>query len=112
MNHRTSRAWRLKETFGGFWQHCFGGAARKFFGDWLSQVTRSGLTPMNKVAEMFVRHLPGLLNYLKHRATNAASEGINSQNARIIANACGISCFENLRTRVLFFLGKLDRSPA
>ena len=67
---------------------------------------------MKKVAAMFVRHLPGLLNYLKHRITNAASEGISSQMARIIANARGISCFENLRTRVLFFLGKLDFSPA
>ena len=112
LNLRTSRAWRLKETFGGFWQYCYEGSARKFFGDWLAQVCRSGLTPMKKVAEMFVRHLPGLLNYLKHRITNAASEGINSQTARIIANARGLSCFENLRTRVLFFLGKLDLSPA
>jgi len=56
--------------------------------------------------------MPGLLNYLKHRITNAASEGINSQVARIIANARGLACFENLRIRVLFFLGKLDLSPA
>jgi transposase len=66
---------------------------RKFFGDWLAQVTRSGLAPMKKVAETFVRHLPGLLNYLKHRITNAASEGINSQVARIIANARGLARF-------------------
>jgi len=112
LNLRTSRAWRLKETFGSFWHYCYEGSARKFFGDWLAQVTRSGLTPMKKVAAMFVRHMPGLLNYLKHRITNAASEGINSQVARIIANARGLACFENLRIRVLFFLGKLDLSPA
>jgi hypothetical protein len=57
---------------------------------------------------MFVRHLLGLLNHLKHRTTDASSEGIDSQTARIIANARDISCFENLRTRVLFFLGKRD----
>jgi transposase len=112
LNLRTSRAWRLKETFRGFWQYCYEGAERKFFGDWLAQVTRSGLTPMKKVAAMLVRHLPGLLNYLKRRITNAASEGVSSQTARIIANARGISCFKNLRTRVLFFLSKLDLSPA
>ena len=67
---------------------------------------------MKKVAAMFVRRLPGLLNHLKHRMTNATSEGINSQTARVIANARGISCFENLRPRILFFLGKLDLSPA
>ena len=112
LNLRTSKAWRLKETFGGFWQYRYAGAAQKFFRDWLAQVTRSGLAPMKKVAEMFARHLPGLLNYLKHRITNASSEGINSQVARIIANARGLSCFAHLRTRVLFFLGKLDLSPA
>jgi transposase len=112
LNLRTSKAWRLKETFAGFWQYRYAGAARKFFRDWLAQVTRSGLAPMKKAAEMFVRHLPGLLNYLKHRITNASSEGINSQVARIIANARGLSCFAHLRTRVLFFLGKLDLSPA
>jgi len=112
LNLRTSRAWRLKETFGGFWHYCCEGLARKFFGDWLAQVTRSGLAPMKKVAETFVRHQPDLLNCPKHRITSAASEGINSQVARIIANARGLACFENLRIRVLFFLGKLDLSPA
>ncbi len=73
---------------------CCEGAARKFFGDWLAQVTRSGPTAMKKVAEMSVRHLPSLLNYLKHRITNAASEDMNSQTARIIAKVRGISCFE------------------
>ena len=112
LNLRTSRAWRLKETFGGFWQYCYEGSARKFFGDWLAQATRSGLTPMKKVAAMFVRRLPDLINYLKHRITNAAFEGINSQAACPIVNPRGISGFENFRTRVLFFTGKLDLSPA
>ena len=61
---------------------------------------------------MFARHLPGLLNYLKHRTTNAVSEGINLQEARTIANARCLARFENLRTRFLFLLGKLDLSPA
>ena len=51
---------------------------------------------MKKVADMFARHLPSLLNYLKHHITNA----------RVFA------CFENFRTRVLFFLGKLNLSQA
>lgn len=67
---------------------------------------------MTKVAEMFVRHLPDSLNYLNHHITNGASEGINSKTARIIANARGISCFENLSIGVLFSLGKRDLSPA
>lgn len=58
LNLRIRQAWQLKRTLRGVWQYCYEGSARKFFGDWLAQVTRSGLTPMKKVAAMFVRHLP------------------------------------------------------
>lgn len=61
---------------------------------------------------MFARHVRGWLKCLKRRITSAASEGINLQVARMTANARGRACFENPRTRVLFFLGELDLSPA
>ncbi len=63
---------------------------------------------MKKVAEMLANRLPGVLNYLKHRITNAMSEGMNSLVERVVANARGLRSFETFRMRVLFFLGKLD----
>ncbi len=59
---------------------------------------------------MLENRLQRLLNYLQQRITNAASEGVNSRVARIIANARGLRTFIALRIRVLFFLGKLDPS--
>lgn len=59
---------------------------------------------------MLENRLQRLLNYLKHRITNVASDGMNSLVARIIANARGLRTFIALRTRVLFFLGKLNPS--
>lgn len=109
-NLETSKAWRFKESFSGFWDYIYTGAAVKFFEDWCKQVNRSKLEPMKKVAQMLQNRLQGLLNYLKHRITNAASEGMNSLVARIIANARGLRSFAALRFRVLFFLGKLDLS--
>lgn len=109
-NLETSEAWRIKESFAGFWDYSYIGAARKFFDDWCLQVALSGLEPMEKVARMLENRLQGLLNYLKHRITNAASEGMNSLVARIVANARGMRTFETLRIRVLFYLGKLDLS--
>ena len=82
----------------------------KFFKDWCKQVNGSNLEPVKKVSRMLENRLQGLLNYLKHRITNAASEGMNSLVARIIANARGLRTFAALRIRVLFFLGKLDPS--
>jgi len=109
-NLKTSRAWRLKESFAGFWEYNYAGPALKFFKDWVAEVNRSRLEPLKKVARMLAGRIDGLLNYIKHRITNAASEGMNSQVARIIANARGLRSFAALRIRVLFFLGKLDLS--
>jgi len=111
-NLKTSKAWRLKESFSGFWNYQYIGAAENFFKDWRKQVNRSKLDPMKKIAAMLANRLQGLLNYLKHRITNAASEGLNSLVARIIANARGLRSFDRFRIRVLFFLKKLDLSIA
>jgi len=42
---------------------------------------------------MLGNRLQRLLNYLRHRITNAASKGMNSLVARIIANARGLRTF-------------------
>jgi transposase len=107
-NLNTSKAWRFKEAFAGFWDYVYKASAEKFFNEWHRAVKRSKLAPLKKVADMLANRLWGLLNYLKHRITNAASEGMNSLVARVIANARGLRSFRTLRIRVLFFLGKLD----
>ena len=107
-NLKTSKAWRFKESFAAFWEYIYQAPAEKFFKDWHRAVKRSKLKPLMKVADMLANRLWGLLNYLKHRITNAASEGMNSLVARVIANARGLRSFRTLRVRVLFFLGKLD----
>ena len=107
-NLKTSKAWRFKEAFAGFWEYIYQAPAEKFFKEWPRGVKRSKLEPLKKVADMLANRLWGLLNYLKHRITNAASEGMNSLVAGVIANARGLRTFRTLRVRVLFFLGKLD----
>ena len=106
-NLKTSRAWRFKESFAAFWDYIYQAPAEKFFNDWHRAVKRSKLEPLKKIADMLANRLWGLKNYLKHRITNAASEGMNSLVARVIANARGLRSFRTLRVRVLFFLGKL-----
>jgi transposase len=111
-NLKTSRAWRLKETFEGLWNYRYKVPAILFFQEWHLKVKRSRLEPMRKVARMIEERLPGMLNYLEHRITNAGSEGMNSLLARIIAQARGLRSFATLRARALFFLGKLDLAIA
>lgn len=111
-NFKTSRAWALKESFAAFWDYRYQACAANYFDSWAARTMRSRLEPMKDVAKMLRRHREGLLNYTKHRVTNAAAEGFNSIIQAIKANARGFRNFESFRTRILFFCGKLDLRPA
>lgn len=111
-NLKTSRAWVLKESFAAFWDYRYPKSAERFFNAWITRAMRSRIEPIKSVARMLRRHRAGLVSYAKHRITNAAAEGFNSIIQTIKANARGFSSFENFRTRILFFCGKLDLSPA
>ena len=110
LNLKTSRAWRIKETFTQFWVYHYTGAAKRFFDAWSSNAMRSRLEPVKKVVKMLRRHETGLLNYSKHRISNASAEGFNSAIQLIKANARGFRSFTNYRARILFHCGKLDMS--
>ena len=96
-NLKTSRAWRIKETFKEFWRYHYTGAAKRFFDAWSSNAMRSRLEPIKKVVKMLRRHETGLLNYSRHRISNACAEGFNSAIQLIKANARGFRNFTNYR---------------
>jgi transposase len=104
---KTAKAWMWKEVFVEFWAQENAAAARAFFTDWRAKVMRSRLEPMKKVARMLTRHLPELLNYFEYPITNAIAEGFNSRIQAIKTAARGFRRFDNYRTRILFFCGKL-----
>jgi transposase len=111
LNLKVARAWAAKELFSKFWEYEQEGWARRFFKDWYGWISRSRLGPMIDVARMLKRHLENLLTYLKHRITNAATEGLNSKIQSIKSAARGFRNFQNYRTRILFFCGKLNLYP-
>ena len=110
-NLRTAKAWAYKEQMVEFWHQPDADAGNAFFQQWYRSVMRSRLPKMKKVAKSLQAHLSGLLTYFKHRITNALTEGFNSKIQAIKADARGFRRFENYRTRILFFCGKLDMLP-
>jgi transposase len=108
---KVGRAWTLKEQFRHFWERANARTALSFFEEWYARAVRSRLKPMIAAAKMLKRHLLNLLNYHHYRLTNATAEGLNSRIQAIKADARGFRSFHNFRTRILFFLGKLDLSP-
>lgn len=108
---KVARAWAAKELFAKFWNYQAEGWARRFFQDWFGWVIRSRLKPIMEVARMLKRHLENLLTYLRHHITNAVTEGLNSKIQSLKSAARGFRNFQNYRTRILFFCGKLNLYP-
>jgi transposase len=108
---KTARAWAIKEEFRWFWRHVYPMSAEEFFSQWYAWGVRCRLRPVVRVAKMLKRHLPNLLSYFRHRITNATSEGFNSVIQALKYAARGFRSFENYRTRILFFCGRLDLRP-
>lgn len=108
---KVGRAWSMKEMLLGLWDYTYEKAARTFFSNWYYWVTHSKLRPLIDVAKMLKRHLDNILTYLKHRITNALSEGLNSKIQLIKSAARGFRNFEHFRIAILFYCGRLDMYP-
>ena len=108
---KVGRAYAIKETFDHFWDYQYAGCARKFFKKWYGWARRSKLEPVKRVAKMIKDHFENIITYLKHRITNAKTEGFNGVIQSIKANARGFRSFENYRVAILFQCGKLDLKP-
>lgn len=108
---KVGKAWTIKEAFHPFWHYAYPGSARSFFRRWYFWATHSRLRPVIEAAKTLQRHLIGLLAYVKHRITNAVTEGLNSIIQSIKANARGFRNFQNYRIAILFHCGKLNLYP-
>ena len=85
--------------------------AKANFTFWYEQVVKSGLKHMVKVANTLKNHLYGLLAWFDSRINNALTEGFNTTIQALKATAKGYRNFENFRTVILFYCGKLDMRP-
>ena len=105
---KTGVAWALKNVFRYFWNCTSELRGELFFTHWCELVDESKLKPLIKVKELMERHKENILNYFKHKVSNAVSEGLNSKIQLLKATARGFRGFESYRRRILFYCGKLD----
>jgi transposase len=108
---KTTRAWSIKESLRDLWRCRSRTWAEQHWRWWYGWAIRSRLSPVQEVARMLKRHLPGVLTYFRHRVTNAASEGLNSKIQRIKKMAYGFRNREHFKTAIFFHCGGLDLYP-
>ena len=85
--------------------------AREFFAQWYRHVIHGKLNPMKKVARMIKTRLTQVVNYCRHRLTNAVSERLNSKIMSIKRRARGFRNPENFQIAIFFYCGGLDLQP-
>lgn len=112
-NLKTIRAYLLKEDFQNFWDYLSPTWAEKFLSSWCTQVMRSKLEPMKKVAKTIRNHQDLILNWFKAKNSISlgAVEGQNNKAKVVIRKSYGFRTAYGLQICLYHKLGKLTVHP-
>ena len=108
-NLKTVRAYVLKEDFQQFWEYNSPTWAGKFLDDWCTQVMRSQIEPMKKVAKTLRCHRELILNYFraKKQFSSGVVEGLNNKVKLTFRKSYGFRTFRVTEIALYHALGKL-----
>ena len=65
LNRKVFKAYLLKESLDRLWTYRYEGAMLNYLQRWIDQLRWQRLEPFQKLAEMLVNHLDGILNYCR-----------------------------------------------
>jgi transposase len=108
-NLRTVRAYLLKEAFQQLWDYSSATWAGKFLDEWCSQVMRSRIEPMKKIARSLREHRELILNYFRAQKllSSGVVEGLNNKAKVTMRKSYGFRTFRCLELALYHSLGKL-----
>lgn len=111
-NLKSIRAYLLKLDFQNFWNYTSVTWAEKFLDQWCTQVMRSKLEPMKKVAKTIRVHKQLILNWFeaKNEISLGAVEGQNNKAKVVIRKSYGFRTAKVLKISLYHKLGKLPVS--
>ncbi len=111
-NYQVSRAWQIRENFKSLFNiEKDEDAAFRLLIRWIQNSLNKDIKEINKVINMFKKHLIGVTNALISTFTNAMAERLNGKIQEIKIAGRGYRKFENFRSVILFFHGGLDLYP-
>ena len=77
LNRRVMKAYLLKESLDRLWSYHYEGAMLRYLKSWIDQLRWQRLKPMEKLADMLLRHLEGILNYCRTKVPLGVVEAVN-----------------------------------
>lgn len=112
-NLKSVRAYLLKEDFHGFWDYVAVSWAEKFLDRWCTQVMRSKIEPMKKVAKTIRRHKPLILNWFRAKKAYSSGivEGLNNKVKVVTKKSYGFREYNCIEIALYHQLGKLPEPP-
>ena len=98
LNRRVMKAYLLKESLDRLWTYRYEGAMMRYLQHWMDQLRWQRLRPFQKLAEMLLDHLDGILNYCRVPVRFGVVEAINGNIKALLRRGRGYS---NLRYLLL-----------
>jgi len=77
LNRKMLKAYLLKESLDRLWNYVYEGSMKKYLNAWLRQLLWQRLPAFEKLANMLVTHLDGILNYCRVKVRFGVVEAIN-----------------------------------
>lgn len=85
LNRRVFKAYLLKESLERLWEYHYEGAMLNYLQRWIDQLRWQRLPVFQKLGEMLLQHLEGILNYCRTKVRFGVVEAINA-NIRMLIN--------------------------
>jgi transposase len=77
LNRRVMKAYLLKESLDRLWTYHYEGAMLRYLQSWMDQLRWQRLKPFEKLAQMLLDHLEGILNYCRTKVPMGVVEAVN-----------------------------------
>ena len=98
LNRRLLKAYLLKESLERLWTYTYEGAMLRYLKSWVLQLRWQRLKPFEKLAQMLLDHLDGILNYCRVKLRFGVVEAINGNLKALLRRGRG---YKNLRYLLL-----------
>ena len=85
LNRRVFKAYLLKESLEKLWDYRYEGAMLNYLQKWIDQLRWQRLPSFQKLADLLLKHLEGILNYCRTKVRFGVVEAVNG-NIRMLIN--------------------------
>lgn len=98
LNRRLLKAYLLKESLQRLWKYHYEGAMTRYLLAWIDQLRWQRLLPFQKLAQLLLDHLDGILNYCRTKVRFGIVEAVNGNIKALMRRGRG---YKNLRYLLL-----------